>query len=77
MSNEDKKKEEFRNRGWPFLLIFFGFTAACIVFAILCIDGTKLSFVQKYKGLMIALAVAFLCILCGVFHDAFSAFYYL
>ena len=36
------------------------------MFAILCIDGTKLAFLQNYKPLAIALAIALLCALCGV-----------
>ena len=61
-----RNNEKARNRVWPFLLIFFIGTAACIVLGILCIDGTKVSFFQNRKGLWIALAIILLCIFCGV-----------
>lgn len=66
IAQAEEKKEQFIKRSWPFLLVFFAFTAACIVFGILCIYGTKISFIQEFKGLWIALAVALLCALCGV-----------
>ena len=62
----EEKKEQFIKRSWPFLLTFFAFTAICIVFAILCIDGTRIAFIQEFKALWIALAVVLLCALCGV-----------
>lgn len=66
MAEEKEKKEEYRKRSWPFLLVFFAFTVACIVFGILCIDKTQVAFVQNYKALCIALAITLLCALCGI-----------
>ncbi len=62
----EEEKEQNKKRSWGFLLTFFAFTAACIVFGVLCIDCANMEFIQAHKGLMIAFAVIFLCALCGV-----------
>lgn len=61
-----EKKSGVARRSWLILLIDFVLTAGCIVFAILCICATDISFIQKYRGWMIALSVLLLCVLFGV-----------
>lgn len=64
--NAEEKKTDSVRRGWLFLLTFFALTAACIVFAILCIYEAEIPFMQTYRGWMIALAVTLICAFCGV-----------
>ena len=58
MAKEENKKEGVIGRSWPFMIFFVLFTAVSIVFGILCIDGMKIEFLQNYKGIVIALAIA-------------------
>ena len=58
--------QQERNKQWIWILAFFAFTAASIVFSILCISNSNLPFVHAYKGLLIAVVVGLLCCLCGV-----------
>ncbi len=58
-----KKKEE---RKWLFLIVFFLFTAFCILFSVLCIYGTNNLFVTKNRAWMSVVSVVALCLLCGV-----------
>ncbi len=57
-----KKKEE---RKWLFLIVFFLFTAFCIVFSVLCIYGTQNPFFNRNSGWISAVSIALLCAFCG------------
>ncbi len=66
LDGKESKKEEYVKRGWPFLLIFFGFTIISIVFGILCIHGTEIAFIKDNKTLIMILTVILLCVICGL-----------
>ena len=66
MKNEEKKIEESRARSWPFLLTFFALTVACIVFGILCIYTTDISWIRNFKELWVTLAVLLFLGFCAV-----------
>lgn len=66
MKKAKEEREQTRARSWPFILVFFAFTVACIVFGILCIDGATIAFVQNFNTLFTVLWVLLSCILCGI-----------
>jgi len=53
-------------KSWPFLLTFFALTAACIVFGVLCIYTTDISWIRDLKALWITLTVLLFSGLCAV-----------
>lgn len=55
-----------KNKQWIWMLAFFVFTMASILFSILCLYNAKVVFIQRYKGLLIALVVAGLFCLCAL-----------
>jgi len=63
-STKEARKEEYRRQSWPFLLAFFMLTLACIVFSILCINGTRIIFLQRHTLLFTACSIVLICILC-------------
>ena len=56
----DKRKD------WLFLLVFFLFTIASIVFSVLCLAGTGIAFLYKHYVLFSVFAALLLCVICGV-----------
>ena len=68
MSNfmrNSREEKEIERSGWIFSLVFFLFTAVCIVFSLLCIYNLRYSFITKYRIWFILLALVLLCVLCG------------
>ncbi len=66
--SENKEIEEIEKvkPDWLFLLLFFVFTAASIVFSILCICYANVAFIQEHRAWMITTAVLLLSAICGV-----------
>lgn len=61
-----KENEQFNKRNWLFLLTFFLFTVANIVFSVLCLANTNIAFFEEYFLLFSWLAGGIITLLCGV-----------
>ncbi len=63
---ERKTGKDEQKNGWLFLLVFFLLSMGTVVLAILCVQGIKGAFVEKYF-LFLGLAIcAFVGLMCGV-----------
>ena len=54
-----------QNGKWKLLLTFFLLTAAGIVFSILCLSNSRLSFVARYRALWLVVSTTLLSLLCA------------
>ena len=61
-----KLNEKKMERKWLFLIVFFLFTAVCILLSVLCIHGTANAFFAANQGWITVVSIAALCLLCGI-----------
>ena len=62
--NEEQVEKQERKMSW-FVIIYFLLTATCIVFSILCLHRSRVSFLQKNTTLFSIIAAILLSVFCG------------
>ena len=65
MKNKDKNQEK-KCRICSFLLLFFILTGVEIVLGLLCIENSRMAFIQTHKTLFIVLVILLLFLFCGI-----------
>ncbi|MBQ8684877.1 MAG: TVP38/TMEM64 family protein [Clostridia bacterium] len=66
MSDPQKQPKEKREGIIACILLFFALTAACIVFAILCLYNAKNGFLMRNAAWLSIVASLLLCVVCGL-----------
>ena len=63
MRKDQDKQKDGKKKNWFFLLVFFLFSAACMLLSVLCLNGMQSASVQRWKTLWITvISAVFICL---------------